>query len=109
MAKTHLTKVDTQNFGSFVNTKDKLVIVEFNAKWCPSCKKMAPVLDNLSQTYAQNALFGSMDIDENPDKANEYGITAIPALLFFKDGKLKGRLVGLTAKQDLEKLIEQQQ
>lgn len=109
IAKTHFTKVDAQNFSQFIGTKDKLVIIEFNAKWCPSCRKMALVLDNLSQTHAANTVFGSVDIDDNPDKANEYNVTAIPAVLFFKDGKLKGRLVGLTAKSDLEQLIRQQQ
>ncbi len=108
MSKTHLTKVDEQNFNEFINTKDKLVIVEFNAKWCPTCKKMAPVLNDLSETYAGNTIFGSVDIDDNANKTREYNIDAIPAMLFFKNGELKGRVVGLTAKEDLAKLIQEQ-
>ncbi|CUM63537.1 uncharacterized protein PRCAT00001115001 [Priceomyces carsonii] len=72
---------------------DGLVVVDFFATWCGSCKIIAPLLDKFSKEYTQ-AKFIKVDVDEFGDIAQEYEITAMPTVLFFKGGKLINKIIG---------------
>ena len=72
---------------------DKLVVVDFFATWCPPCKMIAPKLEEMSQSMA-NVVFLKVDVDQNDEASQHYGIEAMPTFLYFKSGKKVDTLTG---------------
>lgn len=84
----------------------KYVILDFTATWCPPCKAIAPFYEKLATEHAaEGALaFGKVDVDEAPDVASKFGVTAMPTFVFLVDGENAGVDVGLPAKPNLVRL-----
>ncbi len=78
------------------------VVIDFWATWCGPCIKLGPVIEELAQKYEGKATIGKFNVDEDGDLPTEFGIRNIPTVLFFKDGKLVDRSVGLVKLSDLE-------
>lgn len=95
-----------KEFRDLVKT-DKLSITDFFATWCGPCKAIAPVLEKFSQEFT-NVQFLKVDVDESNDIAQEYGVTAMPTFVLFKDGEPIGKIVGANP-QVLKQAIEQYQ
>ena len=85
----------------------KPVVIDFWATWCGPCIKLGPVVEELAEKYADQAVIGKLNIDENDDIASENRVRNIPTVLFFKDGELKDRSVGLVKLSDLEAKLQQ--
>lgn len=84
-----------------------LVLVDFWAPWCGPCRMQAPILDQLSQQYDETELkITKLNVDENPDTAAKFSVMSIPTLLFFKDGELVEKRVGVQPKPALEEIIK---
>ena len=85
------------------------VLVEFTADWCPPCKAMAPVLEEVAAEYADRLKLVKVDSDAEPGLTARFNVVGIPTLLLFRDGQLAGRLVGARGKgrltQELEALL----
>lgn len=81
-------------------------LVDFNATWCNPCRMLAPVLQQLSDEMDGKLLFYSVDVDENPALAAQYGIQSIPALLLLKNGQPVAQQVGFVPKPHLQSWIE---
>ncbi len=94
------------NFENDVLKADKPVLVDFWATWCGPCRMIAPTVEELAEEYADRAVVGKVDVDENPELAKTYGVMSIPTLILFKDGKVVNQNVGLSTKRALVKLIE---
>lgn len=94
------------NFHAEVIQAGMPYLVDFWAVWCGPCRIMSPIVDELAEEYAGRLKVGKVNTDENPAVATDYGISAIPALLFFKDGQLKERLVGAVPKNVLKQMID---
>jgi thioredoxin 1 len=84
------------------------VLVDFYADWCGPCRALAPVLEELAQE-TPNAKVVKVNVDESPQLAARYGISSIPSLLVFRDGKIAGQQVGLANKQQLRSLLVDEQ
>lgn len=94
------------NFQTEVLSSDKLTVVDFWAEWCGPCRAIAPVIDELSNEYASKVNIGKVNVDNNPSISMNYGITSIPAILFFKGGQVVDKLVGAQPKGNFIKKIE---
>jgi len=104
-AKAGVVKLDSSSFDNFLNT-DLPVLVDFWADWCMPCRMMAPVMEELAQAYAERALFGKVNVDENPQIASRYGIMSIPHFLIFKNGTRVEKIVGAVGRDPLENAIK---
>ena len=106
MAKIEFTD---QNFEQEVLKSDVPVVIDFWAIWCGPCKLVAPIMDELAETYEGRAKIGKIDVDVNQQTAIKYGVRSIPTVLFFKDGEVKDIVIGAVNKQvfidKLEKLL----
>lgn len=96
-------KITTSEFNSM--DKSGISVLDFNAVWCGPCKMLGPVLEEVSEEMADNAKFYSIDTDENPDLAREYGIMNIPAIVVLKDGQKVDMNVGFVPKDTLKDFI----
>lgn len=84
----------------------KPVVIDFWATWCGPCIKLGPIVEELAEKYAGNAEFGKLNIDDNDEVASENRVRNIPTVLFFKDGKMVERSVGLVKLADLEEKLQ---
>lgn len=85
----------------------KPVVIDFWATWCGPCIKLGPVVEELAEKYADEAIIGKLNIDENDEIASENRVRNIPTVLFFKDGELKTKSVGLVKLSDLEEKLRE--
>lgn len=97
-----LFEFSDDNFGSEVLKSSQPVLVDFSASWCGPCKMLAPVIEELANENAGAAKVGKIDIDANPVTASEYGVSSIPTIMIFKDGRVAETLVGLQPKANIQ-------
>jgi thioredoxin len=96
-----------KNFSEQV-VKSKLpVVIDFWATWCPPCKMIEPIIDELAEEFKDKVIVGKMDADENPDVVGQFNVMSLPTMLFFKDGKPVKTLIGAQGKQTYKKAIEE--
>ena len=81
--------------------KYSLLVVDFWAPWCGPCKLVSPIIDQLAIELSGKAVFGKLNVDENPTVANIFGIQSIPTLIIFKDGEAVDGLMGALPKQQM--------
>ena len=93
------------NFEAEVLKSDKPVLVDFWAPWCGPCRMLAPVLAEVAAEKGDKIKVGKVNVDENPELAAQYGISGIPAMLLFKDGKVIATSVGFKPKAEVEAFI----
>jgi thioredoxin 1 len=101
-----MLKLTQANFAEQVLGIPGPVVVDFWAEWCGPCKMIAPLLDELAGEYDGRVRIGKVNIDEEQTLASEYGVRAIPTLLFFKSGEVAGQIVGMCSKRDLKANID---
>ena len=89
-----VSELSEKEFPKFI--KSGSVLVDFYADWCMPCKMMAPVIDELSGDFKGKIKFGKINIDENSDVAQKYGIMSIPNFILFRDGKQVHQFIGAT-------------
>ena len=95
-----VTELNEAQFSEFVK-QSGVVMVDCWAPWCGPCRRMGPVVDEIANDLAGKVAVAKLNTDENQNVAMQFGINAIPTLLFFKDGVQKESLVGLRPKEDI--------
>ena len=99
-------KTSDSNFANDVINSNIPTIVDFWAAWCGPCKQIGPILEEISDEKKDQINVYKINIDENPEIPQKYGVRGIPTLMFFNDGKLIDTKVGSIPKSSLNKWIE---
>jgi thioredoxin 1 len=92
------TEITAENYEELVLKSDKPVLVDFYAEWCGPCKMLTPVLESLSEDFKETAEVYKVNVDLSRELASDLRIMSIPAVLIFKNGEQKHRLIGVQEK-----------
>jgi len=106
MASENVITLTAENFENEVLKSDIPVLVDFWAPWCGPCRMISPIIDQLADEYAGKIKVGKVNVDDEGQLAEKYGIMSIPTLYFFKNGESINHVVGVRPKAELEKLIQ---
>ena len=102
MAGQDTVVVSDSDFKTSVLESTETVLVDFWAEWCGPCKAIAPALDDLATRYKGKVKVAKLNVDDNQQTAQTYGIRGIPTLLVFKGGKVVEQIIGAVPKSRLE-------
>ena len=94
------------SFEADVLQSDKAVLIDFWAEWCGPCKMIAPLIDEAADEYAEKLAVVKLNIDENPNTAQKFGIRSIPTLMIFKDGAPQAQKLGAMSKSQLNEFLD---
>lgn len=94
-----------ENFENEIIKSDVPVLVDFWASWCGPCRMLSPVIDEIAEN-AEGFKVGKVNVDEQPDLAERYGVMTIPTVIVFKDGKIGARSIGVKPKQAILELLK---
>ena len=101
--------ITDQNFEREVLKSTKPVLVDFWAVWCGPCQMQGPIVEDVAKEMAGKAVVGKLNVDENPQMAQKYGVMSIPTIMMFKNGTVVKQFVGVQSKEvllgELNKLI----
>jgi thioredoxin 1 len=102
----YTVELTDDNFDAEVLQSANPVLVDFWAPWCGPCRQIAPLIDQLAESYEGKVKVGKINIDDNPQVTNQYGIQSIPTLMVFRGGDVSERFVGMPPKAKLEQALE---
>ena len=100
------TTITTSNFEHDVLQAPSPVLIDFWAPWCGPCRLVGPVVEEIATQYAGRLTVGKLNVDEHPTVAQRYGITSIPALVFFYDGRVLDTVVGAVPERVLAARVD---
>jgi thioredoxin 1 len=100
-----VTNVGDKDFDATVNG-GKPVFVDFWAPWCGPCRIVGPIIEELAPNYEGKAIIAKLNVDDNPEVAQRFGVTSIPTMMMFKNGKLVDRIVGAAPRGALQQFID---
>lgn len=101
-----ILSVTDASFETEVLQADRPVLVDFWAEWCGPCKMIAPVLEEVSSTYAEKLKIAKVNVDDNHETAAKYGIRSIPSLLLIKEGQVIATKIGALSKSQLTAFLD---
>jgi thioredoxin 1 len=106
MAPHEILHLDEDTFDEQIRKTPGPVLVDFWAAWCAPCKAIAPALEQLASEMAGRVTIAKVNVDENGDLTNRFGIRSIPTLVLFKDGRVVDQAIGALQKEQIRRLIE---
>ncbi len=101
----NVMEIADSSFDDEVLQSEKPVLVDFWAPWCGPCRAIEPLVEELAEAFGDKFKFTRCNVDENPVTPAKYGIKSIPTLIFFKEGKVLDKIVGIVPKSKLEEII----
>jgi len=105
MAGSSVLEVSDATFDKDVLQSEQPVLVDFWAVWCGPCKAISPIVDELATAFAGKLKVVKVNVDQNGATPSRYGIRGIPALLFFKNGKVADQIVGYVPREVIEEKV----
>jgi len=105
MAGSAVLEVSDATFDKDVLQSEQPVLVDFWAVWCGPCKAISPIVDDLATAFAGKLKVVKVNVDQNGATPSRYGIRGIPALLFFKNGKVADQIVGYVPREVIEEKV----
>ena len=93
-------------FDADVLQNEKAVLLDFWAEWCGPCKMIAPLLEEVAQSHSDKLAVVKLNVDENPNTAQKFGIRSIPTLILFKDGEVQAQKMGAMPKSQLDEFLD---
>src|ERR1022692_4297262 len=106
MASDAIVEVTDANFDQLVLKSEQPVMVAVWAAWCGPCRALAPIVDEVAQSYSGRVKVGKMDVHKNASTPQRYGVRGIPTLLIFKGGQVKEQIVGYVSRDVIEKALD---
>lgn len=100
-----ITHTSDGSFDADVLQNDKAVLLDFWAEWCGPCKMIAPLLNEAATEYADKLAVIKLNVDENPQTAQKFGVRSIPTLMLFKDGAVQAQKMGAMSKSQLAEFL----
>ena len=100
-------QVNDDNFKKEVLESEELVLVDFWAPWCMPCRMLAPTIEEIAEEMEGKVKVCKMNVDENVQYPQEYGIMSIPTVMLFKDGQVVETMIGLQPKEEIIKTIQE--
>ena len=101
-----MLNITSENFEKEVISSPVPAVVDFFATWCGPCKILSPIVEELADEYGEKLRFCKVNVDDERELALKFGITSIPTLLFFKNGKLVNTVVGYRDKNQLKEITD---
>ena len=102
--KSEIIQIDEPDYAKTI--EEGIVLVDFWAAWCPPCRRMNPILEELAKEHKGKVKIAKLNVDKNKKFATSKKINAIPVIIAYKDGKEVQRIVGQVPKSDLEAVIK---
>ncbi|MBI5576099.1 MAG: thioredoxin [Deltaproteobacteria bacterium] len=102
----NIMELNDGNFKTTVDSGPTPVLVDFWAPWCGPCRVIAPILEEVAREMEGKVRIAKVNVDESPDIASTLGIRGIPTLILFKEGQIKGQMVGVNTKAGIVSLIQ---
>ncbi len=106
MASEAILEISDSNFESEVVNSDVPVLVDFWAPWCGPCRAIAPLVEEISSSYAGKIKVGKMNVDDNQSTTMKFGIRSIPTIIMFKGGEAVDQIIGAVPKAEIERVVE---
>ena len=98
-------EITDSNYEELIIKSGKVALLDFWAEWCGPCRMLTPIVNELYTEFEGRAIIGKVNVDENNGITMQHGIRNIPTILFFKDGKVVGKVVGTTSKSKLADIL----
>ncbi|MBD3236955.1 MAG: thioredoxin fold domain-containing protein [Candidatus Eisenbacteria bacterium] len=101
-----MIEIDDKNFEAQLLESEKLALLDFGGQWCQPCKKLEPILEELSNEYADQIVVGHCDVAKGPETAKRFGVMGVPTVVFLKGGQEIDRFVGLMPRDKIVAKIQ---
>ena len=99
-------KITTENFENEVMKSNIPVLIDFWAPWCGPCRMMGPIIEQLAEEYEGKAKVGKVNVDEEGELSQAFGVMSIPTIVLVKDGKVVRQAVGARPKAEVEAMLQ---
>jgi thioredoxin 1 len=106
VASERILDLTDDNFDDELKRNSGTILVDFWAAWCAPCKMIAPSLVELADELGDRARIAKVDVDDNGDLVNRFGIRSIPTLMVFRDGKIVDQITGAAPKEQIRRLLD---
>jgi thioredoxin 1 len=106
MSTSSIIAVSDDSFEKDVMNAQLPVLVDFWAEWCGPCKMIAPILDDIAKAYEGRLTIAKINIDDNAQTPQKFGVRGIPTLMLFKNGELESTKVGAISKSQLTAFLD---